>query len=224
MSIETEQPGLRERKRIATRRAIQHAVLTLSRERGIDHVTVEDISRVANVSPRTFFNYFPSKDAALIGDAPGLASPEDIGLFVAGGPGSDVLADLAVLLSKSLQRTEADREIHQLRRTVMKENTYLFGMRMATLRDFEDQLQQIIERRFRADASALTEDTALAADSALTEDTAELSQRALLFTLVAVAAIRHAWRCWAEGDGATPLSERVNASFAEVYRITRRND
>ena len=52
----------------------------------------------------------------------------------------------------------------------------------------------------------------------------ELNQRALLFTLVAVAAIRHAWRCWAEGDGASPLSECVNASFAEVYRITRRND
>ena len=217
MSIETEAPGLRERKRLATRRAIQHAVLTLARERGIDHVTVEDISRIANVSPRTFFNYFPSKDAALIGDAPRLPSAEDIEVFVAGGPGSDVLVDLAVLLSKSLQRTEADREIHQLRH-IMKENAYLFGMRMATLRDFEDQLQQIIERRFRADAATPADDTVLA------EDPAGLNQRALLLTLVAVAAIRHAWRCWAESDGASPLSERVNASFAEVYRITRRND
>ncbi|TFD66724.1 TetR/AcrR family transcriptional regulator [Cryobacterium ruanii] len=60
MSIETEAPGLRERKRLATRRAIQHAVLTLARERGIDHVTVEDVSRIANMSPRTVFNYFPS--------------------------------------------------------------------------------------------------------------------------------------------------------------------
>ncbi|GEP26895.1 TetR/AcrR family transcriptional regulator [Cryobacterium levicorallinum] len=212
MSIETEQPGLRERKRLATRRAIQHAVLTLSRERGIEHVTVEDISRLANISPRTFFNYFPSKDAALIGDAPGMASAEDIEIFVAAGPSSDVLADLALLLAKSLQRTEADREIHQLRRTIMKENAYLFGMRMATLRDFEDQLQQIIERRFRADAPERA------------EDPAELNQRALLFTLVAVAAIRHAWRVWAEGDDVAPLSECVNASFAEVYRITRRND
>jgi AcrR family transcriptional regulator len=212
MPIETEAPGLRERKRLATRRAIQQAVLTLSHEYGIDHVTVDDISRVANISPRTFFNYFPSKDAAFIGDAPEMASAEDIEIFVASGPDNDVLADLAVLLSKSLQRTEADREVHQLRRTVMKENAYLFGMRMATLRDFEDQLQQIIARRFVADAPALT------------DDPAEVNQRALLFTLVAVAAIRHAWQVWAEGAGASPLAACVTASFAEVYRITRRND
>jgi hypothetical protein len=95
---------------------------------------------------------------------------------------------------------------------VIKENSYLFGMRMATLRDFEDQLQQIIERRFRADAPALA------------LDPAELNQRALLFTLVAVAAIRHAWRVWAEGEGTSPLAERVNASSTEVYRMTHRND
>ncbi|MEC5153529.1 hypothetical protein RCH23_000895 [Cryobacterium sp. CAN_C3] len=35
-------PGLRERKRLATRRAVQHAVLTPSRQRGFDRVTVED--------------------------------------------------------------------------------------------------------------------------------------------------------------------------------------
>lgn len=209
MSSEPEEPGLRERKRLATRRAIQHAVLTLAHERGFENVTVEDISRVANISPRTFFNYFPSKDAALIGDAPGLASEEDIEAFVHAGPGGDILAQLATLLAASLQRTEADREIHQLRRAILTENTYLFGMRMVTMRDFEAQLQQIIARRF------VTDDPKLAADPVA------LDHRALLFTLVAVAAMRHAWRVWAEDDGATALSERLTASFAEVYTIDR---
>ena len=45
----TEQPGLRERKRLATRRAIETAVLRLAGERGPDRVTIEDVSRTADV-------------------------------------------------------------------------------------------------------------------------------------------------------------------------------
>ncbi|MBC7441438.1 MAG: TetR family transcriptional regulator [Ramlibacter sp.] len=208
MSVHHEEPGLRERKRLATRRAIQRAVLTLSCERGLDKVTVEDISRVADVSPRTFFNYFPSKDAALVGDELDLASEREIDAFVHGGPTGDILAQLAALLSDSLRSTEGDREIHHLRRTVMKENPYLFGMRMATLRNFEGRLQEIISRRFVADHPELG------------AESAELQQKALLFTLVAVAALRHAWRCWADEEPARPLADHVTASFAQLYEMT----
>lgn len=202
-----EPPGLRERKRLATSRAIQHAVLTLSLRNGIDRVTVEDISREASISPRTFFNYFASKDAALLGDAPDFASEADIEAFVHGGANGDIFAQLAALLAAGLHRTEADREIHQLRQAVMKDSPHLFGLGMATLRDFEVRLLDIVTRR-------------LAADHPDRAGTPALTQRALLFTLVAVAAIRHAWRCWAEGDDAS-LSDRVAASFGELYDITR---
>ena len=208
MSPQHEEPGLRERKRLATRRAIQRAVLTLSCDRGIEKVTVEDISRLADVSPRTFFNYFSSKDAALVGDELDLASEEQIEAFVLAGPDGDILAQLAALLSDSLRNTEGDREIHQLRRQVMKENPYLFGMRMATLRNFEGRLQEIITRRFVADHPELG------------AESVQLQQRALLFTLVAVAALRHAWRCWADSEVARPLAEHVTASFADLYEMT----
>lgn len=208
MAVEPEGVGLRERKRLATRREIQRAVLTLCSARGIDKVTVDEISRCADISPRTFFNYFSSKDSALVGDELQLACASDIETFVSGGKGGDVLTDLATLLAQSLQNTDGDREIHELRRLVMKENSYLFSMRMATLRTFEAGLQEIVERRFAAD------------DPRLAADPQALSQRALLFTLVAMAATRHAWRCWAESNEPSPLSDWVAKSFRELYTVT----
>ena len=55
MAVEPDEVGLRERKRLATRRQIQRAVLTLCSVRGIDKVTIDEISRCADISPRTFF-------------------------------------------------------------------------------------------------------------------------------------------------------------------------
>jgi AcrR family transcriptional regulator len=57
--------GLRERKKVATRRALGLAAMRLAIERGLDNVLVEDIAEAAGVSPRTFNNYFASKHEAI---------------------------------------------------------------------------------------------------------------------------------------------------------------
>ncbi len=58
-------PGLRERKKQATRDALSLATLRLAVERGFHNVLVEDIAAAAQVSPRTFNNYFAGKAEAI---------------------------------------------------------------------------------------------------------------------------------------------------------------
>src|SRR3954451_11382740 len=64
MSVPTA--GLRERKKAATRQALHEAAVRLALEHGLDRLTVEAIADAADVSRRTFSNYFPNKEEALL--------------------------------------------------------------------------------------------------------------------------------------------------------------
>jgi AcrR family transcriptional regulator len=65
---ETARPGLRERKKSRTRAAIRNEALRLFREQGYQPTTVEQIAAAAEVSPSTFFRYFPTKEALVLSD------------------------------------------------------------------------------------------------------------------------------------------------------------
>ncbi|MFD8750311.1 TetR/AcrR family transcriptional regulator [Kitasatospora sp. NPDC059577] len=62
----TPPPGLRERKKQATREALREAALRLAVQHGPDDVRVEDIAEAAGVSPRTYNNYFASREQAIV--------------------------------------------------------------------------------------------------------------------------------------------------------------
>lgn len=54
--------GRRDRKRRQTRERIEQAAMTLFLQRGFEATTIEDITEAADVSKRSFFDYFPSKE------------------------------------------------------------------------------------------------------------------------------------------------------------------
>jgi AcrR family transcriptional regulator len=61
-------PGLRERKKQKTKASIQREALRLFKRRGYDETTIEDIAAAAEISPSTFFNYFPTKEDVVLFD------------------------------------------------------------------------------------------------------------------------------------------------------------
>jgi AcrR family transcriptional regulator len=86
---------LRERKKQATREALCAAALRLARERGPANVRVEDIAEAAGVSPRTYNNYFSSREHAIV--AAVTAKRESrVGAEVVGRPAGVGLADAVI--------------------------------------------------------------------------------------------------------------------------------
>ncbi|GAA3342358.1 TetR family transcriptional regulator [Curtobacterium pusillum] len=102
----TGDSGLRERKKQQTRNAIHEAALDLVTDRGLAGVTVEEICAAAGVSPRTFFNYFPSKGNAALG-LPATTIPEGAREAFATAEGS-LVSDLCELVAQTVN-LPADR-------------------------------------------------------------------------------------------------------------------
>ena len=66
MALVTAPAGRRERKKLATRAALRRAALRLALRDGVENVTAERIADEADIALRTFFNYFSSKEEAVV--------------------------------------------------------------------------------------------------------------------------------------------------------------
>jgi AcrR family transcriptional regulator len=200
------EPGLRERKRRATRRAILLAAIGVVRERGLEGTTVDEISRIADISPRTFFNYFPTKEDAILGEGPEL-DPAYADEFIADrGP---ILEAMARVFSASMTPVFGDPELAQLRREIMRTHPELAARRMATIYRFDVEATDLVRRRLIGEHPELARDERV------------LHERARLVALVSIAAMRHAWTTWGEraDDAADSLADRMHESFHEIGEL-----
>jgi AcrR family transcriptional regulator len=210
---DVKEPGLRERKRVATRLAIERAALDLSLEKGYENVTVDEIADAADVSPRTFFNYFPSKEAAVIGHAPEGPDPEKIEAFLEAPAKQPILDGIRDLLASFLdaKSDEDARATHQLQETrmqLMLQNPHLFRQRMETMEDATNKMIEVVSKRL------------VVLDPALDSDPTTLRERARLVVFVSFAGMRNAWATWAERGGSGRLTECLERSFEQLHQLS----
>lgn len=76
----------RKVKKIRTHQAIEDSATRLVLERGFSNVTVEEICEPVGVSKRTFFNYFATKDDAVLGAGPRKPTPQEKASFLSTAP------------------------------------------------------------------------------------------------------------------------------------------
>ena len=151
-----ESCGLRERKKRETRRALNLAALDLVEEKGFAAVTTEEIAARAGVSARTFFNYFPSKEAAVIG-----TTAEELEGYAASleedTEGESPLGSLRRILAGMLAPTSIDRELRARRRRILLGEPSLAPALVGNNIRIENALTAALERRLGVRAGASLE-------------------------------------------------------------------
>jgi AcrR family transcriptional regulator len=209
MVTEASQPaeGLRARKRAATQATIERAAMSLALEHGYENITVEMICEAAMVSPRTFFNYFGSKEGVVLGVQPPMPTDDEISVFVHAS-GSDVLGDLVALIAATLAGHEHDAGLVRSRRALIQQTPELSRKEMARVGEVEDEFVRIILARFHAQGRTETA-------------TPDLEDEARMVIALAAGVMHYAMRTWFNGDFAEAPAELLSGSLDLVRRIIR---
>ncbi len=109
--------SLREQKRLETRLRIEDAATSLVDKRGFSATTIEEICEHAGISRRTFFNYFDSKDSAVLGSPSEMLSDDQRTYFLK-TPTEDLLHLTVELIKNHMRGHHANHEIAERRRRI----------------------------------------------------------------------------------------------------------
>lgn len=144
---------LRERRRQETAREIQKATLGLAMEKRLEDITTEEIAVAAGISTRTFFNYYPNKEAAAIGHPPSFS--EEGRDALQNGSGS-LPADIKGLLDKHMEVLERDEAILRVVGSILRSNEKARGIFVGFLTAERASLSEVLFSRVNDRQAAAT--------------------------------------------------------------------
>ncbi len=182
--------SLRERKKAKTRRTIQEEALRLFAEQGYEATTVEQIAEAAEVSPSTFFRYFPTKEDVV---AQGDYDPILMEMIKAQPPDLPPLTALRAAFRAAFASMRAEELDKVLART--KLSASVPALRARTMDGLFDTIDTL--------AGAVAERAG--------RDPRNLAVRALVGAVMGV--MLPALFTWVERDGATPLPDLVDEAL-----------
>jgi AcrR family transcriptional regulator len=195
-----EQAGIRERKKRDTHLALSQAARELVQARGLEKVTIEEIAEAADVSVRTFFNYFPCKEAAVVGIDAGA---------------------LRELADELRQRPDDEDPITALRAVLLSDDGatgMLYRWRLRN--DLVGRYPALLPRHLASMVSVEESLAAALADRLGVDPTVDPSPRTLV--AAALAAMR-AGLAWWEGSARTEsLDDVLDRAFGQVVFTSQR--
>jgi AcrR family transcriptional regulator len=189
--------GRRERKKLQTHRALTTAARELALARGLDGLTVEDIADAADVSVRTFFNYFSCKEEALVGVEPAVLA--ELGDELRERPAEEApLEALRAVLATGVDDVAEAVRRWSLRTELVRRHPSLLPRHLAALAEIEAALVRALAARLGTDPA--------------TDPFPAVAVAAAMATLRAAAS----W--WEDAGRPGPLDKTVDAAFATLGR------
>lgn len=201
----TATPGLRERKRLATRQALEAAALDLALTHGVAGITVDQVAERADVSRRTFFNYFASLSDALLGRSKIDASIDLVALLRSKPRGAGVFLDLENLVLTLAESTLFGGELYRRRVMLLLANPDLAAEHLVSTATL---LESIIDEVSLRVAEERGENRSLHSD-----------RLARMLIHLCAAALHHGLEEYRRDPAGPDPAHTVRAAFATIHEL-----
>ncbi|MBV1866652.1 MAG: TetR/AcrR family transcriptional regulator [Marinosulfonomonas sp.] len=190
---------LRERRKLRTANTIRVAAVNLVHAQGLDNVTTDMISEAAGISPRTFFNYFRYKEAALLPPTPVFEQNAVNRFLVSTAPILDDLVELIIPLTQFFSENPAMfRKLFEISQAHPK----LVMLKINAFHEFEDMVRLVIAKRLKMKSDA---------------------DKPSLIAALVTTGIRVAMESWAN-HGTGSADKEIERTFSEMKTIFAQSD